>query len=171
MREGLLPLLFESEEGLPEGLRILLPSFRAMQRAQGARMATICRVFRNVVTLLEGEELIAIKGLDYGHRLYARPELRPMVDIDLLVQRERIDDVAARFRGAGFEQLFPAGAIARHAAYHERVFHIDGITVEPHHSFLQRTRLRAARHDLRHRVAPAGRRRGHPLPRHLAGLE
>ena len=56
MREGLLPLLFESEERLPEALRVLLPSFRAMQRAQGARMATICRVFGNVVTLLEGDK-------------------------------------------------------------------------------------------------------------------
>lgn len=155
LREGLLPLLFDDERQLPELVRSSLVNFRAMQRAQAARTEVICRVFLKVRELLDREELVVIKGLDYAHRLYQRPELRPMVDIDLLVRRERIEAVAARIREAGFTQLFPAGAIARHAGYHERVFHIDGVTVEPHHSFLQRSRLRVDYDEVWSRTLPA----------------
>lgn len=155
LREGLLPLLFHSEKQLPGNLAAALVSFRAMQRAQGARAEAICRVFRRVSGLLEREELVVIKGLDYAHRLYPATDLRPMVDIDLLVRRDAIDRVCNRLREAGFEQLFPRGPISRHAGYHERVFHIDGVTVEPHHSFLQRTRLRVDYDEVWRRTLPA----------------
>jgi len=155
LREGLLPLLFHGEKHLPGNLTAALVSFRAMQRAQSARAEAICRVFRKVSALLEREELLVIKGLDYAHRLYPATDLRPMVDIDLLVRRDAIDRVCERLREAGFEQLFPRGAISRHAGYHERVFHIDGVTVEPHHSFLQRMRLRVDYDDVWRRALPA----------------
>ena len=141
-RHGLLPLLFESQEGMPPAVRASLEAHRGWLRVHARRMALLHDAVPRLCGALAGEPFVLLKGADYGHRLYPRPDLRPMEDIDILVPRERIDEVCARLAAAGLRRRFPAGPVSRVATYHERVFDWDGVIVEVHHSFIQRPRHR-----------------------------
>ena len=44
---------------------------------------------------------VVLKGADYMFRLYPRPELRPMRDLDILIPRRRCEALCARLRAAG----------------------------------------------------------------------
>jgi len=141
-RHGLLPLLFASEETQPPIVRASLQGHRGWLRIHAGRMARLRETLSRLCALLAGEPLILLKGADYMHRLYPRPDLRPMEDLDVLVPRDRIDAVCARLEAAGLRPGFPAGAVSRVPSYHERVFDWDGVIVEVHHSFIQRPRHR-----------------------------
>lgn len=141
-RQGLLPLAFESDHAMPALLRAALLRHRAWLRVHSARAARLQETLAHLASVLDGEPFVLVKGADYGHRLYPRPDLRPMDDIDVLVPRDRIDAVGARLEAAGLRQGFPAGPVSRLASYHERVFDHGGVIVEVHHSFIQRPRHR-----------------------------
>jgi len=142
MRQGLLPLLFEVEEDAPPLVRAALLRQRGWLRVHGLRMARLREAVPRLCGILRGEPLVLLKGADYMHRLYPRPDLRPMDDIDVLVPRDRMDAVCARLEAAGLAPRFPAGPVATVSSYHERVFEWDGVVVEAHHSFIQRPRHR-----------------------------
>jgi len=141
-RHGLLPLLFEAEATLPPLVAEALARHRAWLRVHAQRMARLRETIPRLGAALGDEPFALLKGADYMHRLYPRPDLRPMEDVDILVPRGRIDAVCARLRAAGLRQGFPAGAVSKVASYHERVFDWDGVIVEVHHSFIQRARHR-----------------------------
>lgn len=140
-REGLLPLLFDVQE-LPAGIAAALDAHRALQRLYLRRSELLERASRELERLLEGEAVILLKGADYRRRLYARPEHRPMQDVDLLVPYPRLNLVVDRLTEAGLEPLHTGGAATRLASYHERVLRRGDVTIEVHHSFVQRVRHR-----------------------------
>jgi hypothetical protein len=141
-RHGLLPLLFAAEDEMPPAVAAALARHRAWLRVHSQRMARLRETIPRLCAALPGEPFVLLKGADYMHRLYPRADLRPMEDVDVLVPKGRIDDVCARLAAAGLRPGFPAGAVARVASYHERVFDWDGVIVEVHHSFIQRPRHR-----------------------------
>jgi hypothetical protein len=139
VREGLLSLLF-LDDSLPPVVKRAAEKHQALDRTNRLR----CRVFEDslmkIVDLLEGESMIILKGTDYAYRLYPAPHVRPRTDIDVLVRRERVPAVASRLKSAGIKPEYPAGPVARVSGYHEAVFHVGNVTVEVHHSFIQRAR-------------------------------
>jgi len=140
-REGLLPLLFDAQD-LPVVLRDSLQGHLALERLYRRRSELLEDAFTVLAGLLEPEPAILLKGVDYRRRLYARPEHRPMQDIDVLVPIERCGLIVERLRRGGLQQRFPGGPATRLASYHERVLQLGEVTVEVHHSFVQRVRQR-----------------------------
>jgi len=141
-RQGLLPLLFEAHEEMPPPVQGALARHRGWQRVHSRRMALLREAIPRLCAVLPGEPIVLLKGADYMHRLYPRPDLRPMDDIDVLVPRPRIDAVCGLLEAAGLRPRHPAGRVATLPSYHERVFDWDGVIVEVHHSFIQRPRHR-----------------------------
>jgi hypothetical protein len=141
-RQGLLPLLFEAHGEMPAVVQEALERQRGFTRVHAARTARLRDTVGRLCRLLADEPVILLKGADYMRRLYPRPELRPMDDVDVLVPRARIDEVCRRLEAAGLRAEFPAGPVSRLPSYHERVFDWDGVIVEVHHSFIQRARHR-----------------------------
>lgn len=139
IRHRLLSLLLE-ESSLPDPIRAALPLTRAVQLVQIERTQLQLRALARLASVLEDEPYVLLKGCDYAFRLYPRPELRPMADIDFLIPRERIEAVAERLRAAGARQEFPAGPASRLRSYGEMTFVLDEVTIEPHHAFTQRAR-------------------------------
>lgn len=153
-REGLLPLL-AAEEEMPPAVRSALEGRRAWLTLAQKRSALQQQTLADVAALLRDEEVIAFKGADYASRLYPRPELRPMADVDLLVPAGRMDAVGERLRGAGWEERIPASAAARSSSYHERVFLSGGVVLEVHRSVIRRSRHHIDYEGLFRRSVPA----------------
>jgi Uncharacterised nucleotidyltransferase len=141
-RQGLLPLLFEAHDAMPTIVRAALARHRGWQRVHSRRMARLAEAIPRLCAVLTDEPFVLLKGADYMRRLYPRPDLRPMDDIDVLVPRARIDAACGRLEAAGLRPRFPAGPVSRVPSYHERVFDWDGVILEVHHSFIQRPRHR-----------------------------
>src|SRR5216683_563798 len=80
----LLPLLCTARD-LPAAISEALVSYRVMERLNNARAMVIEEELRRLIEILSGEEIVLLKGADYGHRLYERASLRPMADIDIFV--------------------------------------------------------------------------------------
>jgi hypothetical protein len=139
-REGLLPLMFETP--LPPGLQAARDRQRAHQRLAGRRAEILLQGLRAAADALGDEPFVVWKGADYAQRLYARPELRPMQDLDLLVPRARLEPACARLERAGARRREVRSAPARASSYHERAFVLGDVIVELHHAFVQRSRHR-----------------------------
>jgi hypothetical protein len=141
-RHALLPLLFECRKAMPPEVRAALDRHRGWLRVHAGRTARLREAIARLGTVLAGEPFVLLKGADYMHRLYPRPDLRPMEDVDILVPRQRSEAVCGRLEAAGLRAHYPAGPVSRVPSYHERVFDWDGVIVEVHHSFIQRPRHR-----------------------------
>lgn len=140
--ESLLPLLFENAASLPPIVSAALPRHRALLRLFEQRSAALEDAARSVCEWLEDEPFIFYKGADYAHRLYARPSLRPMRDLDLLVPKGRMEAIGARLEANGMEAIFPAGAVSMIASHHERSYVGRKFAIDLHHSIIQRVRHR-----------------------------
>jgi hypothetical protein len=138
-REGLLPLLFEAPAP-PEVVRAALERQRARLRLAEARAQILAGALRSLAEVLEGEPFVVLKGADYMRRLYARPALRPMQDIDVLVPAPRLEAVCARLLARGLVRRAPTRAAREAPSYYERAFLLGDVIVEVHHAFLQRSR-------------------------------
>ena len=139
--ESLLPLLYE-EPSLPAPVAAALPRHRAMLRVYEQRSKLLQNAAKEVCGWMRDEPFLFYKGIDYAYRLYAKPSLRPMRDLDVLVPPERIDAVGAILVAQGFERVFPGGAVTRLASHHERSYVGRGYAIDLHHSFIQRPRHR-----------------------------
>jgi hypothetical protein len=138
-REGLLPLLFTS----PAPPRVVAESLdrrRGLIRLAEARADLLSRALGVAADLLVAEPFVVMKGADYMWRLYGRPSLRPMQDVDLLVPADRLDAVCTRLRAGGFRDRPPARAARAAPSYYERAFVLGDVVVEVHQSFLHRSR-------------------------------
>ena len=157
-REGLGPLLFAAPS-LPPALAAAVSGQAATGRLFAARAQILLRALAELGRVMDGEPFVVLKGADYIWRLYPRPDLRPMQDIDVLVPRGRVDAVCARLRAAGAQPRAPRGPAQAAPSYYERGFLLGDAIVEVHHSFLQRSRLRVdydALWERRLPCAPAG---------------
>lgn len=133
--EGLLPLLFSAA---PPEVAPALTGWRAMEAANRARTQVIAREIESFPELI-GEEFAYMKGTDIGRRLYPAPELRPQADIDVLVPRARVDAVTARLESRGHRRFYQH-ANHRSRRWPDRSFDVGAVTLEIHHSFVQRSR-------------------------------
>ena len=138
-REGLLPLLFDAGE-LPGVVRAALERQRALLRLSEARAGILQDALRALAGLLDDEPFVVLKGADYMRRLYARPALRPMQDIDVLVPAHRLDAVSDRLLAGGLRRRAPTRAAREAPSYYERTFLLGDVIVEAHQAFLQRSR-------------------------------
>ena len=137
--EGLLPLLFD-EEAPPAPVVAALARQRVWKRVFEGRARTLREALVGLPALLGAEPFVVLKGGDYAERLYPRPDLRTMQDIDILVPRERRAAVDARLREAGMTQLFPGSPTHHVPWFSESVFDLGQVTLEVHDSFLPRVR-------------------------------
>jgi hypothetical protein len=135
--ESLLPLLFADS---PAEVAPALRGWKALQTANERRAGVIRAVTESVPSLV-GEEFVFLKGSDYGRRLYPSSELRPQVDIDILVPRERVNVIAKRLEQLGHRRFYlvPSHASQR---WPDQSFDLGEVTLELHHSFVQRSRAR-----------------------------
>jgi putative nucleotidyltransferase-like protein len=139
---GILPLLRE-ETGLPSAVARARDAARDRERILAAHASVVHTVLLSVCRLLVDEPLVLIKGADYAHRLYPKPGLRPMGDIDVLVPPARFDPVCRRVQDAGFVAA-PATGAAQDPGHHERafVFVNPRFTMDIHQAFIQPVRHR-----------------------------
>lgn len=140
-REGLLPLLFETP-GLPDALRGALARHEARRALAVARAQILGRALRTLAEAMGDEPFVVLKGADYAFRLYPRPDLRPMQDLDVLVPAARMDAVCDRLRSAGLRPRPPRAGAREAPSYYERTFLLGDAIVEVHQAFVQRTRAR-----------------------------
>jgi hypothetical protein len=140
-REGLGPLLFAAPD-LPPALAAARARQAATRHLFAARAGILLRALGELGRVMEGEPFVVLKGADYMWRLYPRPDLRPMQDLDVLVPHGRVDAVCARLRAGGLQPRAPRGPAQAAPSYYERAFLLGDVIVEVHHSFLQRSRLR-----------------------------
>jgi hypothetical protein len=138
--EGLLPLMFETS--LPPVLQAARDRQRAHLRLAERRAEILLHGLRSAAQALGDEPFVVWKGADYAGRLYARPALRPMQDLDLLVPRSRLAEACARLERAGARRRPARVAAARASSYHERAFELGDVIVELHQAFVQRARHR-----------------------------
>jgi hypothetical protein len=80
------------------------------------------------------------KGSDYRHRLYARPELRPMMDVDVYVPAAGIPVALERLAAAGYPRKYAAHGSHFAPGFYDLSFEIKNVHVEIHRSFAQRVR-------------------------------
>jgi hypothetical protein len=137
--EGLLPLLFEAPD-LPAVVRDVLAGRRLWARIFEKRAQTLGVTVGRLPGLLSGEPFILLKGCDYAHRLYPRPALRPMQDVDILVPRARFGPLCEHLRRMGIAQQFPGSPTHHVPWFSEAVFDLGDVTLEVHDSFLPRAR-------------------------------
>ena len=135
----LLPLLAAGTD-LPKPVTDALVPYQAIERLSAARSAILTNELHQLIALLHDEEVVLLKGSDYGHRLYDRSSLRPMADIDIFVPSERLASVAQRLQKAGYHRSFHGGAAWRLTGAYEYVFTSEKAMIEVHQAFLQRSR-------------------------------
>lgn len=140
-RQDLLPLLFV-QDGLPDAVLAALEAQRMWWRLHTALTAVRIEAQRKLSTALADEPFVFLKGGDFMHRLYPRPELRPMNDLDLLVPSHRMRAVCERLERQGLTPHYPGAPATLVRSYHERAFIMDDVLVEVHQSFIQRPRHR-----------------------------
>ena len=70
------------------------------RRATAAREKSVDQLLAAFGTV--GIPIILLKGAALAHRIYPRPELRPMVDIDVLIDPADMDRAVAITRGLGY---------------------------------------------------------------------
>lgn len=106
-QEGMTPLLALHLEAagiaVSPGVR---RSLRLLLRRHGQYAQLLTETLTRALALLQGEGLspLLLKGAALRHTLYADPAMRPMRDIDLLLDRSEVDRAQALLRQAGFAQ-------------------------------------------------------------------
>lgn len=92
------------------------------RRADQIRSAALIEL----LTALERKhiEALVLKGAALAHIIYPRPELRPMRDVDVLVQPDRADEAQSILREIGFK------APEHHSGYMYEHHHLPGANVE-----------------------------------------
>jgi hypothetical protein len=151
-RQGLLPLLF-AEPDPPRAVARALEGVRAWEALEARRARIYSAALERLSTLFAGEPFLLLKGADYARRLYARPEWRPMQDLDVLVPSARYAAACARLRAAGFAPRF-LQPVQRLASHHEQPWQQDGLLVEVHQHFIQSARHRIDYEGIWQRAVP-----------------
>lgn len=152
-QESLLPLLGGNAD-LPPLVRAAVSNHSAMLRANLARTEMIAQALATISKMMGREPLIVLKGCDFAFRLYDRPELRPMGDVDVLVREGEMDRIAGLLTERGLQREYPAGPASRSRSHHEATFRVRAVTVEVHHRFVQKPRYRIDYNRVWNRAAP-----------------
>lgn len=137
--EQLLPLLMDDTD-LPPQILAAKPRFRALaalyrKRYELSRAATL-----ELLRVLGADRFFFFKGADYRHRLYDRPDLRPMADVDIFIPPEDFAAALRQLAAAGYPRQYTDHGVGFAPGHHEASVFIGSVHVEPHRSFGQRVR-------------------------------
>jgi hypothetical protein len=91
----------------------------------------------DVLRTLRGIPVIALKGLDYAHRLYRDPAERPMGDHDLLVPAKHYEQALARLLEKGFASAIVQQGVAALPLHYAAQLVRDGYHLDLHRSLRQ----------------------------------
>ena len=98
---------------------------------------------RGALSALGSIDAVVLKGAAYAGPLYGEPHLRPMTDVDLLVEPAAAREAVHRLERAGFRPAKGArGGIYEDPGYHERCLTDGRVVVEVHRGFAQGARAR-----------------------------
>jgi hypothetical protein len=165
---GLAPLLYrqlnEAAVALPRSVRQRLFGLSALHReANAIRFNELAAILAAYDTL--GIDALVLKGAALAHMIYSEPALRPLGDLDLLVDRRHAATAQATLADLGYDA--PPRATNRRLVSHHHLpaagkyIHGHHIQVEVHTEAVSRdTPGRAALHDAarrRQRFTFAGR--------------
>jgi Uncharacterised nucleotidyltransferase len=138
-REKVLPLLME-EPDLPSEIAAAKPRFRALCTLYRKRYELVRGAILELQRVLGTDAFLLLKGADYCHRFYARPELRPMVDVDILIPADQFPLTIERLAAAGYPRKYSDFGAGFTPGHHEISIEVGSVHVEPHRSFAQRVR-------------------------------
>lgn len=140
-RERLFPLLLE-ESDLPDAVRGVLPQFRALD-ALHRRKYEVSRVgLVELIRVVGAESFVLLKGSDYRFRLYPKPALRPVADLDFFVPRDEVARVIGLLSDAGYGQVYSSHGAQWSRRFYEYKCTIGDMHVELHRAFMQSVRAR-----------------------------
>jgi putative nucleotidyltransferase-like protein len=139
--EGLLPLLFEQPD-LPAAISDVLPQFRALDALHKLKYDLSRTALLELIRIVGADAFVLLKGSDYRFRLYSKPHLRPLNDIDFFVPRGDVNRVIAAMSAAGSGQLFSKHGAQWSSGYYEYKCVIANMHFELHRSFMTPIRAR-----------------------------
>jgi hypothetical protein len=137
--QKVLPLLMEAGD-LPSEIVAAKPRFQALRALYRKRYGLTKDAILELQRVLGVDGFLLLKGSDYRHRLYARPELRPMADVDILIPAAQFPDMIARLTAAGYPRKYSDFGPGFAPGHHEISVEVGSVHVEPHRSFAQRVR-------------------------------
>lgn len=138
-REKLLPLVM-AEGDFPPEILSAKPRFQALRALYRTRYELARDAILELQRVLGTEAFLLLKGSDYCHRLYDRPELRPMADVDILIPAARFQQMIERLTAAGYPRKYSDFGAGFAPGHHEISIEVGSVHVEPHRSFAQRVR-------------------------------
>jgi hypothetical protein len=138
-REMLLPLLMMAD-GLPEPVATGKLRYQTLLTLYRRRYELVRAALPEFTRIAGADTFLFYKGFDFCHRLYARPELRPMSDVDVLVPRRAFNTILTRFARQGIEQKRGAHGASFSPDRHEASIMVGEVHFEIHRSFSQPVR-------------------------------
>lgn len=138
-REGLTPWLYRSlrkalpngelPRGLAEWLERQFFGVAARNMMLAGELAGILRAFEK-----RGVRCAPLRGLALAERLYGDSAVRPMGDIDLLIRKDDLSQVAAVLHDLGYRDVDRRPGFARAFSYTLELYtdRHGGLVVEPH---------------------------------------
>jgi len=137
--QGLAPLLYRwlKDAGLDRRVpESFLGRLERLAFGQAARDAMLAREMGRILRAFEAQAVpcAPLRGLELAERLYGDIGGRPMGDLDLLVRKEHLPEVAAILRGFGFREMDRRAGFAQEFSYTLKFFkdHHGWIVIEPH---------------------------------------
>ena len=140
-REKVLPLLM-AEENLPSEIAAAKPRFRAFCAFYRKRYELARDAILELQRVLGTDAFVLLRGADYCHRLYPRPELRPMVDVDILLPADKFPGAIEQLAAAGYPRKYSDFGAGFAPGHYEYSVEVGNVHVEPHRSFAQRVRAK-----------------------------
>jgi hypothetical protein len=146
-RQKLLPLLM-ADEDLPPAVAAAKPRFRALDALYRKRHELSREATLELRRVLGADAFLFYKGSDFRHRLYARPELRPMEDIDVYLPSADMPMVLRKLAAAGYPRKYTRFGAAFSPGHHEIPVLLGGVLIELHRSFSQQVRAAIDYHGM-----------------------
>jgi hypothetical protein len=137
--QKLLPLLL-SDDDLPATVIAAKPRFRALEFLYRKRFELARDAILELQRVLGADTFLFYKGSDYCHRLYDRPEFRPMADVDVYVPPAELPGALRKLETAGYPRKYAGHGAAFSPSHHEIPVVIGSVLVELHRGFAQRVR-------------------------------
>ncbi len=135
-RQKLLPLLLADDE-LPDEIVAAKPRFRALDALYRKRYELSRTGALELLRVLGADSFLFYKGFDFSHRLYTRPELRPMTDIDAYVPSADMPAVLRKLQAAGYPRKYTSYGASFSPGHHEISVVLGSVHVELHRAFAQ----------------------------------
>lgn len=137
--QNLFPLLM-ADTDVPPDIEAAKSRFRALDALYRKRYELSRDAVLELQRVLGSDAFLLFKGSDYRHRLYARPELRQMQDVDIHIPSTEMSAAMARLAAAGYQRAYFVRGASLAPGHHEMSVVVKGVHVEIHRAFVQRVR-------------------------------